>query len=515
MFKKSLLTVALSIALIQPTVNASTIPVLDIQQTSLSNRGQEILKYENIIKQLKSQLKEKNDFNDILEKKLNDAINLSKSISNEKITEEQANSLNTLILKLNKNVQENKIDNNVLDNKIKVLEQFLENYKNNIVNEKKEIVQKSDETKESIPESAIKAVPLKENDIQKQKDIETAIKETNIPIDYKLSNEIVTKELSAEDAKKQKNIEIALTQKEELKPETQIMKKEISKEEFEKIKLIEEKKDSNLDKNNINATKEVSDKKVSNKQDGPAIIATSEEKTFSEIFMEKLDNLIIWFKKIFGLIDEPTIVKENTVTIVPDKDISNEIKPETLNVDNQKNPEQTSVKDGKNDIIYEKFESQAVEHIITTDKAEFNKDVENKATQPNNEKIEFDKELESFIKEEHEDSNILKKEEVIDNKPIEDKKDGIIIKVNKPGSDINNTSFNEVQNMNKLEDASIALSQVINYKVKKGDNLSKIVKKHYNMKTNKEILEKVKEISRLNNIESKNLIHIGDIIKLS
>lgn len=538
MFKKSLLGAALSIALLQPTVNASPNQILNNPNNSFSENSQEISKYENIINQLKNQLREKVEFNLVLENKLVDAINLSKSVSSDKITEDQANSLNNLIIKLNQNVQENKSENNILENKIKVLEQFLGNYKNHIVNEKNEILVNENKTNELKPESDIKKEVLKGDDLNKQQKIEEAIKESETKVDFKPESPIVKKELSSEDEVKQKQIEkAAIDKKAEFKPESPITKKELSKEESQKIKAEEDKKNgvktvSPIDiekleksaiKNNDKLLKQaIEEDKTKNVQQ----INNVEEKTFMEMFVDKLNNLVIWFKHLFGLNDEPIVVpNEEKLTVVPDKKFDTTVKTEKVNVE-KINSNENEIKDPiqisndisdkqeeknkeENKILYNSFESKAVEHIISSEKAEPLKNQDVKVDK------NFNKELESFIQEENKNSEevpVEHKDFKIDN---EKSNESIIIKVDKPDSDIKKTSFNEEQNTEKLSNLSKPLDQVVNYEVKKGDNLSKIIKKHYSLKSNQDVVNKVNEIADFNAIHSQNLIHIGDIIKLT
>lgn len=517
MFKKSLLGIALSFAIFN--AHANEIP----QQVDT-----EIVKYEGIISKLKLQLIEKEDFNKKLQAKLDEAMSLSKTIQPENVTQKQAVALNDLILKLNKNIQENKGDNQTLKNKIEVLDQFLNNYKKKIVDSNNNIITQN-EKHELTPNSEVKEQELKADDLKKKEEIEKALANKN-ELDLKPVADVKPQELSAEDKAKQQKIEESIKfEKEnkvtELKPEAPITKKELTPEESLAIKQKEEK--SNPESIKKETPQLVESKKIEESVNKPIQnIEVEEEKGFINIIKDKINALIEWFRNLFEpsnnenetnvqqsikpvvkdipkveapvavVTPEPPKVVNETVESI--QEVNNEIDRSDKEV-----PQKPTISQPvENNEVYKSFESEAVEHIAHGEqvKNEPVKSVKNE---------NFDKELEDFIN----------KEQSTENSNSENKKDqealgksidqSIIIKVDKNKSDIKGTAFES-----EKHDISKPLQEDYVYKVKLGDNLTKIVKKHFSLKNNQDINKKVQEIVDLNKLKNKNLVHVGDSIRL-
>lgn len=107
--------------------NAQNIDISSLPVESIK----EINKYQDIIQRLKSQLDDKVSYNKALEQKLVEATNLSKNTNSENVTPEQLGNLNVLVLKLKETIKENDNNNEVMKNKILVLEKFLNTYSQN------------------------------------------------------------------------------------------------------------------------------------------------------------------------------------------------------------------------------------------------------------------------------------------------------------------------------------------------------------------------------------------------
>jgi len=252
MFKKSMLALSLSIAMGSSYVaNAQNIaPVqmpIDIQQ--------EITKYSDIIVKLKNKLSEQENYNNILEEKLHNAKDLYTNIDPAHITSQQIDNLNNIISTLSITIDKNTINNLDLSRKINILEGFLENYKNKKIKEieyvqakvEKEVV--LDVNQESISHEKV----LQAETLQKNNDIDETIKkdavenssENQAPVKDSATSEII-----------QKNV----------------VKKEIESEVSEKA-IVE------------------------------GNISENDDKDFITTLGEKIENVVIWFKELFGIQD--------------------------------------------------------------------------------------------------------------------------------------------------------------------------------------------------------------------
>ncbi len=104
-----------------------------------------------------------------------------------------------------------------------------------------------------------------------------------------------------------------------------------------------------------------------------------------------------------------------------------------------------------------------------------------------------------------------------------DNNETIIIKTQKPSKDIKDTAAIKdlskdvvlEKDKDKTPDLSVPLDKHQLYQVKKGDNLTKIVKSNFKLSNQSELNSKIKEIANLNGIKAVDIIHTGDIIKLS
>lgn len=511
MFKKSMLALSLSIAMGSSYVaNAQNIaPVqmpIDIQQ--------EITKYSDIIVKLKNKLSEQENYNNILEEKLHNAKDLYTNIDPAHITSQQIDNLNNIISTLSITIDKNTINNLDLSRKINILEGFLENYKNKKIKEieyvqakvEKEVV--LDVNQESIsPEKVLQAETLqKNNDIDEtiKKDAVENSSENQAPVKDSATSEII-----------QKNV----------------VKKEIESEVSEKA-IVE------------------------------GNISENDDKDFITTLGEKIENVVIWFKELFGIQDsmnaneyvskeEPSeiaIEMEKTKKIElarikaleekesnDKKELENkkiEISETPLILENKVIDKDTGVTgvNLNNEIEEETKDSDANSELneflsqneeINTDEVSEKPESVSPLTKDNDEVQNFiDQDKESIIKNDstQEDKEFEKSSIDEENKIIKEEKNNSLtseIKGSEVESSISEPIGNVVHQSDDSHDLSSPLLEPILYAVKKGDNLTKIVKNHFGIKSNQDIVNKVQEIASLNGIQAKDLIHIGDVIRIS
>lgn len=510
MFKKSMLALSLSIAMGSSYIaNAQNIyPVqmpIDVQQ--------EITKYSDIIVKLKNQLSEQENYNNILEEKLNNAKNLYKNIDPAYVTSQQIDNLNNIILTLSTTIEKNAINNLDLDKKINILEGFLENYKDKKI---KEI-----ENKQAV------------SDVKQD-----LIKSENIPQEEK-KKEIV-------------NIEKAI-------------KEDAFRKEPEKIETVKVLKPS-----------ETISKPIENQIELETIAAPikgeksieNDDKDFLTTFGERIESFVIWFKELFGIQDSMN-ASEHVSKAEPSKIEIEMEKTKNTELDRIKSLDEKESSDKKNELENKQIEISETPLILEDkimdkdngvtgvnlnnenedDKAKDVSDVNSELKDFLSENEDVDgvdalgkdnvplnkdeNEVQDFINQDKE-TVIIKNEVFLDkNDSVQENKESLIKKENEIIKDETSNSptpeINDVKTKSSISepignitfqsdeshDLSSPLLEPILYAVKKGDNLTKIVKNHFGVKSNQDIVNKVQEIASLNGIEAKDLIHIGDVLRIS
>lgn len=560
MFKKNILALSLSIAM----ASSYTANAVELTQLPLSPEAQqEITKYSAIIAQLKVQLKNKEEYNILLQSKLNTAIELVKKLEPEKVTPKQIVHLNDLILTLTQTTQENAINNKDFDKKIQKLEQFLNLYKENQLKGIKTVSPNinPDNTPNIRPEFTIKENTTStdglSNDVieankklaeQNQK-IKTEQETKNKKETDEISNDVI--EANKALAKKNEELRIEQDKKNSVKTPEKISFEDSSAKSIENI----EKPPIDVKKDVMPSTKTVK-----------SVNTPVEEKTFMQTFEEKIENTAIWFKELFGMEDsinkdQPPVIsapsqiemqmkKDKLAEILKEKQIAKEkeekaqkeleeknkdiikidetpvhledkvIKEENvtpINLNPELETEASEINDTDKNIAQEssiselnveanpELQVQGAKTSVKSEKSpEFKKEVDPVLQE---ESVLNNNETEKFIKENQEISPA--KEIPIPNVKDEEHGDMIILKAQKPVSDLDDNIKKENQ------DLSVPLKQPKLYSVKKGDNLTKIVKNHFNTQTTQDTVDKVQELASLNGIETKDLIHIGDVIRIS
>jgi hypothetical protein len=325
MFKKNILALSLSIAMTSSyAVNAMETP----QPSITPEAQQEIVKYSEVIDKLKVDLKEKEDYNILLQSKLNTAVNLVKTLEPEKVGPEKIKNLNALVLTLTQKTQENDINNKELDKKIKKLEAFLAVYKDN---QSKGVEKQSENV--VLPVNADK--PLNVSTDSKAK---VEIATTN-----GISNDVIEANKKLEEQNEKTRLE------QEAKNKTAITNNEISKDVIEANKALLKKNEElriEQDKKNSIVTpekisfEEPSPKEINNienkvepkttKANVPEKDAAipDEEKTFMQAFEEKIEKIAIWFKKLFGI--EDNLNKDEAPIVVEPSQIEMQMKKDKL-----------------------------------------------------------------------------------------------------------------------------------------------------------------------------------------
>lgn len=564
MFKKNILALSLSIAM----ASSYTANAVELTQFPLSPEvQQEITKYSAIIAQLKVQLKDKEEYNILLQSKLNTAIELVKKLEPEKVTPKQIVHLNDLILTLTQTTQENAINNKDFDKKIQKLEQFLNLYKENQLKGIKTVSPNinPDNTPNIRPESTIKENTTStdglSNDVieanKKLAEQNQKIKTEQETKNKKETDEISNDVIEANKALAKKNEELRIEQDKKNSVKTPEKTPEKISFEDSSAKSIEniEKPPIDVKKDGMPSTKTVK-----------SVNTPVEEKTFMQTFEEKIENTAIWFKELFGMEDsinkdQPPVIsapsqieiqmkKDKLAEILKEKQIAKEkeekaqkeleeknkdvikidetpvhledkvikkenVTPINLNpeletesseiIDNDKNVVQESSIPELNVKTNPELQAEDAKSSVQSEiSPELKKDV-GPALQK--ESVLNNNETEKFIKENQEISPA--KEIPIPNVKDEEHGDMIILKAQKPVSDLDDNIKKE------NPDLSVPLKQPKLYSVKKGDNLTKIVKNHFNTQTTQDTVDKVQEFASLNGIETKDLIHIGDVIRIS
>lgn len=511
MFKKSMLALSLSIAMGSSYIaNAQNIdPVqmpIDIQQ--------EITKYSDIIVKLKNKLSEQENYNNILEEKLHNAKDLYTNIDPAQITSQQIENLNNIISTLSITIDKNTINNLDLSRKINILEGFLENYKNKKIKET-EYVQAKVEKKV--------VLDVNQESISPEKELQAEILQKNNDINEATKKDAVVNPPENKDLVKDFAPSEAIPKN--------VVKKEIKSEVNEKT-IVEDN------------------------------IPENDDKDFLTTFSEKIENVVIWFKELFGIQDsmnakeyvskeEPSeiaIEMEKTKNIElarikaleekesnDKKELENkkvEISEAPLILENKVIDKDTGVtgvnlnneieeetKDLDTNSELNEFLSQNEE--INIDEVSAKPEAASSLTKDNDEVQNFiNQDKESIIKNDSVPENREPKEPSIkeENEIIKEEKTNSLtseIKDDKIESSINEPIENVVFQSDDSHDLSSPLLEPILYAVKKGDNLTKIVKNHFGIKSNQDIVNKVQEIASLNGIEAKDLIHIGDVIRIS
>lgn len=567
MFKKNILALSLSIAM----ASSYATNAVELNQLPLSPEvQQEITKYSAIIAQLKVQLKEKEEYNILLQSKLNTAIGLVKTLEPEKVTPEQIANLNTLILTLTQTTQENAINNKDLDSKIQKLEQFLNLYKDNQLKGIKTVSPniKPDNTPNILPDSITKAnVPstggVSNDVIEANKKLAEQNQKIKIEQEAKnpketdvISNDVI--EANKALAKKNEELRIEQDKKNAVKTPEKISFEDSSPKQID-----------NIEKTSDVSSKDITTSTKAHKVIKPVVLPV-EEKTFMQTFEEKIENTAIWFKELFGIEDninkdQPPVVsapskiemqmkKDKLAAIVKEKqeakdkeekaqkeledknkdiikidetpvhledkvikkdnvtpvNLSPELETEPKSseiLDNEKNPVQESSINGLN---VETTSESSVENTKLPVQGEILPEAKKEVSPALPEKepvLNSNDETEKFIRENQEISPA--KDIPIPNAKDAEHGDMIILKAQKPVSDLEDNFKKE------HTDFSAPLKQPKLYSVKKGDNLTKIVKNHFNTKTIQDTVDKVQELASINGIETKDLIHIGDVLRIS
>jgi len=560
MFKKNILALSLSIAM----ASSYTANAVELTQLPLSPEAQqEITKYSAIIAQLKVQLKNKEEYNIVLQSKLNTAIELVKKLEPEKVTPKQIVHLNDLILTLTQTTQENAINNKDFDKKIQKLEQFLNLYKENQLKGIKTVSPniQPDNMPNILPDSITKANIASANAVNNDViDANKKLAEQNEKIKKEqeiknkkendtISNDVI--EANKALAKKNEELRIEQDKKNSVKTPEKISFEDSSTKSI-----------NNIEKPPIDVKKDVM---PSTKTIKPVNVPV-EEKTFMQTFEEKIENTAIWFKELFGMEDsinkdQPPVIsapsqiemqmkKDKLAEILKEKQIAKEkeekaqkeleeknkdiikidetpvhledkvIKEENvtpINLNPELETEASEINDTDKNIAQESSISELnveanpelqVKGAKTSVKSEESPELK-KEVDPvlQEESVLNNNETEKFIKENQEISPV--KEIPIPNVKDEEHGDMIILKAQKPVSDLEDNIKKE------NADLSVPLKQPKLYSVKKGDNLTKIVKNHFNTQTTQDTVDKVQELASLNGIETKDLIHIGDVIRIS
>lgn len=561
MFKKNLLCIAFAMAMSQGVItNAQNIDISSLPVESIK----EINKYQDIIQRLKSQLDDKVSYNKALEQKLVEATNLSKNTNSENVTPEQLGNLNVLVLKLKETIKENDNNNEVMKNKILVLEKFLNTYSQNQLR-KQEAQLSEKKTEPVIYNNPVRVVP---NVIKDPVKVEPVIK---------------TEDSKVNEAEKELNEYLKKEEESQSESDKQKIKSQIANP------VIEEKPVQKIDaKKIIPVQNEVVKPKVIHKDrvemNEPIVIG--EDKGFVENIKERIENIISWFKSLFGneenvetdkqvvntvkVMEEDkkpieTVVTDNNSVINKDEVINKEITESKINSDIQelKIQEKSTVIDTNSKIEVQK---PIEEHNqVLLNQGDITKGVENGGsskdvqTQPllQKDSVPSIQPIPDQIKKESEESKTknfdnsksieddLKQEAQKINEPSNtgdktdsvnkveanekamldfiDNNETIIIKTQKPSKDIKDTAAIKdlskdvvlEKDKHKTPDLSVPLDKHQLYQVKKGDNLTKIVKSNFKLSNQSELNSKIKEIANLNGIKAVDIIHTGDIIKLS
>lgn len=555
MFKKNLLCIAFAMAMSQGVItNAQNIDISSLPVESIK----EINKYQDIIQRLKSQLDDKVSYNKALEQKLVEATNLSKNTNSENVTPEQLGNLNVLVLKLKETIKENDNNNEVMKNKILVLEKFLNTYSQNQLR-KQEAQLSEKKTEPVIYNNPVRVVP---NVIKDPLKVEPVIKTEDSKVNEaeKELNEYLKKEEESQSESDKKKIK------------SQIANPAIEEKPVQKIDA----------KKIIPVQNEVVKPKVIHKDrvemNEPIVIG--EDKGFVENIKERIENIISWFKSLFGNEENVETDKQvvNTVkvmeedkkpieTIVTDNNsvINKEITESKINSDIQElkiqekstvidtNPKievQKPIEDHNQVLLNQGDITKGVENggsskdvqtepLLQKDSVpsiqpipdQIKKESEESKTQNSDNSKSIEDDLKQEAQKINEPSNTGDKTDSVNKVEANEKamldfidnNETIIIKTQKPSKDIKDTAAIKdlskdvvlEKDKDKTPDLSVPLDKHQLYQVKKGDNLTKIVKSNFKLSNQSELNSKIKEIANLNGIKAVDIIHTGDIIKLS
>lgn len=567
MFKKNLLCIAFAMAMSQGVItNAQNIDISSLPVESIK----EINKYQDIIQRLKSQLDDKVSYNKALEQKLVEATNLSKNTNSENVTPEQLGNLNVLVLKLKETIKENDNNNEVMKNKILVLEKFLNTYSQNQLR-KQEAQLSLKPTEPVIYNNPVRVVP-------------TVIKD---PV--KVEPVIKTEDSKVNEAEKELNEYLKKEEESQSESDKQKIKSQIANP------VIEEKTVQKIDaqkiipiQNELVKPKVEEKPKVIHKDrvemNEPIVIG--EDKGFVENIKERIENIISWFKSLFGneenvetdkqvvntvkVMEEDkkpieTIVSDNNSSINKDEVINKEITENKINSDikelkiqekstvidtNPKIEVQKPIEDHNQVLLNQGDITKGVENrgsskdvqtepLLQKDSVpsiqpipdEIKKESEESKTPNSDNSKSIEDDLKQEAQKINEPSNVGDKTDSVNKVEANEKamldfidnNETIIIKTQKPSKDIKDTAAIKdlskgvvlEKDKDKTPDLSVPLEKHQLYQVKKGDNLTKIVKSNFKLSNQLELNSKIKEIANLNGIKAVDIIHTGDIIKLS
>lgn len=567
MFKKNLLCIAFAMAMSQGVItNAQNIDISSLPVESIK----EINKYQDIIQRLKSQLDDKVSYNKALEQKLVEATNLSKNTNSENVTPEQLGNLNVLVLKLKETIKENDNNNEVMKNKILVLEKFLNTYSQNQLR-KQEAQLSLKPTEPVIYNNPVRVVP-------------TVIKD---PV--KVEPVIKTEDSKVNEAEKELNEYLKKEEESQSESDKQKIKSQIANP------VIEEKTVQKIDaqkiipiQNELVKPKVEEKPKVIHKDrvemNEPIVIG--EDKGFVENIKERIENIISWFKSLFGneenvetdkqvvntvkVMEEDkkpieTIVSDNNSSINKDEVINKEITENKINSDikelkiqekstvidtNPKIEVQKPIEDHNQVLLNQGDITKGVENrgsskdvqtepLLQKDSVpsiqpipdEIKKESEESKTPNSDNSKSIEDDLKQEAQKINEPSNVGDKTDSVNKVEANEKamldfidnNETIIIKTQKPSKDIKDTAAIKdlskdvvlEKDKDKTPDLSVPLDKHQLYQVKKGDNLTKIVKSNFKLSNQLELNSKIKEIANLNGIKAVDIIHTGDIIKLS